>query len=230
MKHALLLALAAIPTANAALSISLSGNVESAGWHELGIGYAGNTWAADGYPTSYPGAAPWPAAVAPNVSGSTASAELMKESGNGYFSGSSIYDAGSPGTFSVSDASPLAGLETIVLQIDAGATPGVTPVLHFNGGSQALAADFATTVDGDYTANGFTGPYPTTNHVWQWDLSGVVDPITRYEITWGSVASNHLSQYEVKLTAGDTFTQVIPEPSALLLSFGGLALAFRRRR
>lgn len=213
---------------SAAFTINLPGSTESSGWDNLK-----NTnpyWAANGYPTGYPGAAPWPAPVAANASGSQGGAVLMKKSGNGYFSGSSIYDAGAVGVFSVSDQSPIAGLATVVLQIDAGTTIGVLPVLHYNGGSQALPPGYFAQADGDYLTFDFqTGQsFPTQNRAWQWNLTGL--GATSYEITWGSVTNNHLTQYEVNLTTSDSFLQAIPEPtSAVMISLASLAL-FRRRR
>jgi hypothetical protein len=211
----------------AAFTISLPGNTETAGWDNLKT--SNPFWSTNGYPTSFPSAtAAWPAAIAANVSGSQGSAGFMKNSGNGYFSGSSIYDAGGAGVFSVSDSSPLASLATVVLQIDAGAAIGVVPVLNYNGGTQALAANYFAQANGEYLS-GFGGPpSPTQNRAWQWDLTGL--GVTSYEVKWGSVANNHLTQYELNLTTGDTFAQAIPETSsALLASLASLAF-FRRRR
>jgi hypothetical protein len=154
----------------------------------------------------------------------------MKVSGNGYFASQSIYDGGGAGLYSISDTSPLANLETIVFQLDTGTSIGVLPSLNYNGGSQALPANWFAQADGEYSTFNFqTGQsFPTQNRAWQWDLTGL--GVTSYEILWGSVTNNHLTQYEFNLTTGDSFTQVIPEPSAALLaSFASIAL-FRRRR
>lgn len=220
--------LLATASAHAAITLNLPGNTETSGWNELNN--SNPYWTTNGYTTSYPGVAPWPAPIAPNMAGSQGGAVFSKLSGNGYFAGSSIYDGGGAGTYSVSDNDPIAALATVVFQLDVGTTVGVTPVLHYNGGSQALAPSFATVVDGDYSTFDFTSgqSFPTENHAWQWDLTGL--GVTSYEIVWGSVPNNHLTQYELNLTTGDSFAQVVPEPSALLLSLGGLALAFRRRR
>ena len=216
--------------AHGAVSFSLPGTSETSTWDQLDN--SNPYWADNGYPTTYPGAAPWPASIAPNGAASTGDAEFMKVSGGGYFAGSSIYDAGSSGTFSVTDTSALAGLSTIILQVDAGTPVGVAPVLNYNGGSQALAAGFFAVVDGDHETVDFgTGATsPTANHVWQWDLSGL--GVSSYEIVWGSTADNHLTQYEISLTAGDTYAPVqgVPEPSAALLGAATLLLLARRRR
>jgi hypothetical protein len=228
MKSLLAAVSAATATTHAAISISLPGNTESAGWDNLKV--SNTYWSANGYPTTYPGAAAWPSPVAANAAGSQGSAVFMKNSGNGYFSGSSLYDAGGAGLFSISDASPIAGLSTIVCQIDAGTSIGVLPVLNYNGGSQSLTPNYFAQTDGEYlTFNFQTGQsFPTQNRAWQWDLTGL--GVTSYEIKWGSVPNNHLTQYEINLTTGDSFIQAVPEPSSVLLvSFASLAL-FRRRR
>ncbi|MBK1826812.1 PEP-CTERM sorting domain-containing protein [Haloferula rosea] len=213
---------------HAAITVSLPGNQESSGWDQLNN--TNTYWADNGYTTSYPGATPWPGSIAANMTGSIGSATFAKLSGNGYFAGSSIYDGGGAGTYSLSDASPLAGLATVVFQLDVGTPVGVTPVLNFNGGSQALAADFSTMVAGGYSTINFTTgqSFPTSNYAWQWDLTGLA--VSSYEIVWGSNTNNHLTQYEVNLTTGDSFAQVVPEPSVALLSLAGLFLSFRRRR
>lgn len=225
MKSILTATVAVTVTAHAAIDISLPGNSEQAAWINLNS-------------TNYPGAGgsssyftptdAWPAPIAGN-GGSTSSAAFAKVSGAGYFASGSVYDAGQPGVFSLSDDTPLVDLATIVFQIDAGAPVGVGPVLNYNGGAQALAANYFASVTGNYIANGFSGPYATTNYAWQWDL-GAIAGITSYEIVWGSVANDHLSMFDLNVSAGDSFVQVVPEPSAAVLaSLASLAL-FRRRR
>jgi hypothetical protein len=227
MKQLLILSAICTVSTHAAFTVNLSGNTESSGWNNLRN--SNSYWAANGYPTSYPGAAAWPAPIAPNAAGSQGSAVFMKESGNGYFSGSSIYDAGAPGMFSISDDSAVGGLATIVLQIDAGTSIGVLPILNYNGGSQALAANYFAQGDGGYlTFNFQTGQsFPTQNRAWQWNLTGL--GATSYEIVWGSVANNHLTQYEINLATSDTFVQVVPEPAAATI-LPLLALTLLRRR
>lgn len=228
MKHALLLALATTLASHAAITIHLPGNTEASGWDQLNN--SNPFWTANGYTTSYPGTTPWPAPIAANMAGSQGGATFSKLSGNGYFASASIYDGGGAGTYSVADSVPIPGLATVVLQLDTGTAIGVTPVLNYNGGSQALAADFTTTVEGSYSTFNFsTGEsFPTGNHAYQWNLTGL--GVTSYEIVWGSVPNNHLTQYEINLTTGDTFAQAIPEPSALLLCSAGMFLVLSRRR
>ena len=228
MKHILLATIAAGTSSHAAIVVSLPGNTETSSWKHLDN--SNPYWAANAYPTAFPGTAPWPAAVAANGSGSQGSAMLMKVSGNGYFSGSSIYDAGGAGTFSLFDDSPVSNLANLVFQIDAGTSIGIPPTLNYNGGSQALAPDHSAQTDGSHlTFNFSTGQsFPTLNQAWQWDLTGL--GVTSYQITWGSTPDNHLTQYEFNLAAGDTFVQVIPEPSTALLAWLIPSALFRRRR
>ncbi|BCX47053.1 hypothetical protein HAHE_09610 [Haloferula helveola] len=228
MKHILLLAILATFQVDAAVTITLPGNSETSGWDQLNS--SNPYWADNGYTTSYPGATPWPGPVSANMAGSEGGATFSKVSGNGYLASSSIYDGGGAGTYSISDSDPMVDLATIVFQLDAGTEIGVLPVLNYNGGSQGLAPDFTLTTAGEYLSFDFSTStfFPTTNHAWQWDLTGL--DIDSYEIVWGSVANNHLSQYEINLTTGDTFSQAVPEPSAALLSLAGVLLAFRRRR
>jgi len=220
--------LACASFSHAAITIDLPGNQETSGWNQLT--HANPFWTTNGYTTSYPGATLWPGSIAANMSGSTGSAVFSKLAGNGYFASASIYDGGGAGTYSVSDATPLSNLATVVFQLDVGTDIGITPVLNFNGGAQALAPDFSTQVAGNYLTLDFgTGSMsPTENHAWQWDLTGL--GVTSYEVVWGSLPNNHLTQYELNLSTSDSFTQVVPEPSALLLSLGGLLLTLRRRR
>ena len=228
MKRSFVLFALTAASASAAFTFHLTGSTEMAGWENLSN--ANPFWAANGFPTSYPGAVAWPAPVAANAAGSAGSAALMKVSGNGYFSGSSIYDAGAPGMFSLSDAAPIQDLATLVFQIDAGTAIGVTPVLNYNGGSQALAAHYFAQGAGDHlTFNFQTGQsFPSVNRAWQWDLTGI--EVSSYQIVWGSVANNHLTQYGFQLASSDTFTRVVPEPSVpVIVSVLSLAL-FRRRR
>ena len=212
---------------HAAFTIHLPGNTETSGWKNLRN--SNPFWSANGYTTTFPGAAPWPAPILANVAGSQGSAVFMKTSGNGYFASQAIYDGGGAGTFSISDTSPLANLATVVFQLDTGTSFGVQPTLNYNGGSQALAANWFAQGHGNHlTFNFQTGQsFPTQNRAWQWDLTGL--GVTSYEITWGSVTNNHLTQYEINLSTGDSVLQVIPEPSSSLMA-GLASLALLRRR
>lgn len=229
MKTTTKLALFAALTApcHAALTISLPGSSESAIWSGLNnVNYT----AAGGYNTFGTNQSPFnsdPALAALIAdAGSTLGGTFEKTSGGGYFASTSIYNFGVPGTFAVTDPSPLGSLETVVFQMDLGSPLNDTPVLNFNGGTQALAPDFQATSPGNFTFAFGGPPAPTTNHAWQWDISAA--GATSYEIVFTTF--EHGTIFQLDLAAGDTFTQVIPEPSTSLLGLAALTLTARRRR
>jgi hypothetical protein len=221
MKNTFALLVLAAAQSHAAITFTLPGNPESAAWTGLNnVNYpAASGWNSFGTNTQ-----PFQAALSPD-SGSTLGGAFNKLSGGGYFASTSIYNFGVPGAFHITDSSPLAGLETVVFQVDLGSALGAVPVLNYNGGSQTLAPDFQATAPGDFIS-GFGGPpAPTTNHAWQWDLSAL--GATSYEIRFTTI--EHGTIFRLDLAAGDSFAQVIPEPSSLLLCAVG-AIAFTRRR
>jgi hypothetical protein len=215
-----------LSASQAAISISLPGNSESAQWASL---RSANYPGAGGSSSFFNSTAAWPSRIAGNGT-PTSSATFFKESGGGYFASSSVYDAGVTGTYSLQDLSPIGNLATIVFQLDVGAAIAVSPVLHYNGGTQSLLAQYSLSMNGLYTASSPGGPVASTNHAWQWDLGAIAEPITSYQIVWGSLNNNHLTQFEINVAAGDTFAQVIPETSsAFLATFAALGLLRRRR-
>lgn len=221
MKTTLALLTLAAAHSHAAITFTLPGNSESAAWTSLNnVKYpAASGWNSFGTNTQ-----PFQAALSPD-SGSTLSGAFNKLSGGGYFASTSIYNFGVIGTFHMADSAPLAGLETVIFQADLGSALGTVPVLNYNGGNQALAPDFQATSPGNFIS-GFGGPpAPTTNYAWQWDLSAL--GATSYEINFGTIA--HGTIFRLDLAAGDTFAQVIPEPSSLMFAALG-AFAFTRRR
>lgn len=224
----ILACVAAVSRADAAIVVNLPGTTETAGWHELGTAFAGNTWAIDGFPTSFPLAGnPWPGLIAPNVPGSSASAAFGKSSGGGYFASSTIYNAGTPGLHILADESPLADLSTLVIQFDLGSPLAAVPTFAFNGGTTGPAPVFAATRAGNHIS-GFSGtPEPTTVFAWQWDLRNL-GPISDWSLTFATVP--HGTIYEIHLDGGDTFAQVIPEPGAAALAALSLVALLRRRR
>ena len=192
--------------ASAAISISLPGSTETATWALTSSTYAGfnsfgtaaNAWAG------------------PAAGSGSASAMFNKVSGSGYIGSSFMYTAGTNGGFRVYDDTPIASLETLVFQGKISDVFTTIPILNFNGGSQALAADFSAVVTG--------GGYP--DRAWQWDLSGIAGPITSYEILF----DGHFAATSLQLDAGNSFVQVIPEPSVGVLGIAALGLTFIRRR
>ncbi|MES2660086.1 MAG: PEP-CTERM sorting domain-containing protein [Verrucomicrobiota bacterium] len=204
MKSLLCLFALAVPCFGA-ISFSLPGATESASWTLTSAVHPG-------FNTFGTAANPWGSAVTPDAG--AASAVLNKTDGSGYIGGAFLYTAGTSGSFSISDTSSIASLATIVLQGRI-SDPLTTMVLNYNGGSQALPADFSVVVAGS--------PYP--DRAWQWDLSGI-SGITSYEILY----SGHHAATTLSVTTGDTFLQVIPEPSTAVLGVAALGLTFIRRR
>lgn len=109
---------------------------------------------------SFPGASVWTASAGSNQLGS-GDADLNKLSGAAFFASDSLY-LGSftqvpnaiGATFQVRDQTPLAGVRTIVLQIQIGEAVGYDfydpdgwPVLKWNGGNVSISPNFTTLLD-----------------------------------------------------------------------------------
>lgn len=204
MKFILCLFALAAP-AFGAISYSLPGTSEFASWTLTSAAHPG-------FNSFGTAANPWASAVAPDAG--TAGAVLNKTSGSGYIGGSFLYTASVVGSFSISDSAPLGFLKTVVFQGGL-SDPFDLVVLNYNGGSQSLVADFAAVVAGT--------PYP--DRAWQWDLSGIPG-ITSFEI----LISGHFAATSLSVTVGDSFVQVIPEPSTVLLGAAALGFTLTRRR
>lgn len=195
---------------SAAVTYSLPGSTETSSWVLNNTNYPSAT-----YRTFGTANLPWGAAATP-TSG-TSSALLNKVSGSGYMSGAGfMYTAGQEGFFSISDSSPLASMQTIVMQGGISDPMTSIPVLNYNGGSQAIAAQYFSVFAGS--------PYP--DRVWQWDLSGIVGPITSYEVLF----SGHFAATSLTIDTSSSYLEVIPEPSIGVLGLAALGLTFTRRR
>ncbi len=220
------------PAISQFLSPALPGASAYEGWSDLTVTRLGVAYG------TYPGATPWPAPIDPNEPSSSGHAEFNKTAGPGYPAGTSIYSPITGGTFVITSNSGLAisDVETVVFQIDLGAGSdafNADPVLNYNGGSQSLAADFTATADGRFTSTNPNDPSETgltTIYQYQWDFSGVTtEPVTEYQLLW--TTGGHAQTYAMQVDVGDTFAQVVPEPTSLLLMLGGvLGLAGRTRR
>ncbi|TAG08654.1 MAG: PEP-CTERM sorting domain-containing protein [Verrucomicrobia bacterium] len=209
MKIGLLLVSLTLPL-QAAIVVNLPGASENATWILNSANYPSASYNSFGT-----AATPWAAPATPTAA--TASALLNKISGSGYMSGAGfMYTTQASGGFRVYDDAPLANLETIVFQGSISDFFNAGPVLNYNGGSQALMADFSMIL----------AATPYSDRAWQWDLSAIAEPIANYEI----VFSGHFAAASLRLNQGDQFQQIIPEPSSLLLSLAGLGLSFTRRR
>lgn len=209
---------------------NLAGSTEYEGWEGL---------TATNYPTypGWPGSALWPAPIDSNITGSAGNAGFDKVSGGGYPASQSIYNFTVPGTYEIAKSSAIFGLETVVVQLDLGEGNSfftATPVLNYNGGTQALAPTFSEQGAGPTAfTNPQTGdPGTTTLFGYQWDLSSV-SSITEYAIEWTTDA--HVTTYNLRLDSSDTYSgnaiTAVPEPatSGLALALAVLGLAAVRR-
>lgn len=195
---------------SAAVTFSLPGTTEKSSWTLNNSNYPSATY--NGFGTA---ANPWGASATP-TSG-TSSALLNKVSGYGYMSASGfMYTAGNDGSFRIYDDSPLASLQTIVFQGGISDPFTAGPILNYNGGSQAIPAGYSALFSGS----------PYTDRVWQWDLNGISGPITSYEILF----EGHFAITSLTVDSGNSFTQVVPEPSVCVLGVSTLSLTFIRRR
>lgn len=151
------------------------------------------------------------------------------------------------GTLAIADSTPVSGLESIVLQLqfgeastydffDAG-TAGYDlndfPLLYINGSDIAIQAGYVNKVIQVFTGTVEmpTGTEPLYINLWafQWDLSGITEPITSFEIQFNGV--EHAQLYGARVDQSDTFVQAVtavPEPSTWMLIGLGLAVVAYR--
>ncbi|MGE9296334.1 MAG: PEP-CTERM sorting domain-containing protein [Puniceicoccales bacterium] len=207
-------------SAFAALDINLPGNTYETIWQDMTA--SNNT----GFPGYFNPTDSWPHSITPSLITPGADvADFDKVSGGGYPASGGIYNTDVTGTYSITDEAPLANLQTIVFQTDMVSTMDVAPVLSINSGALILAADFVQTAPGDFSGMGAN----STVFAYQWDLSAIAG-ITDYSLEWTSGA--HTSNYFMQINQGDTFSQVIPEPStyALFAGVATLGLILMRRK
>lgn len=187
----------------------------------------------------FPGAGPWPTPIESALVGAsdpTGDAQFNKTSGFGYPASQSIYS--SPfgnGTYSISDSTPVPGLETVFLQIEI--AQGSSGWLDGEFNAASLTVNGGTPVpllDGRFVdvsiGNAGFGPTTVATFGFQWDVSGL-GPITDFDIAF-STAGTSTAMLALQLDQGSEFVPLsIPEPTSLaLVSLGGVALLGRRRR
>lgn len=203
--------------ASAAFSFDLPGNTETGTWS--GLNYA-----------THPAANALDDLGAIAASGS--SATFDKLSGGAYFisSNSGIYaGAAGPSAYSISDNSPILDLATIVFQARTNQPPSPFSItLSLNGATTGPLAGLVPDFAMEALAEGTT----IFDRAWQWDLSGVTEEITSYEISFVTPAHSLIYvSSPVSVQTSDTFVQVVPEPTTGLLAIAPLAfVALRRRR
>lgn len=187
-----------------------------------------------GYPTYVTSGNAWPSPIA--ATSGTGGESLNKVSGLGFPSnGGGIYVGGmtsGTGTFAISDSVALAGLETVVFQLEiegVGASwtdvlPGLS--LSYNGGAQALTHQYYQVVSAINTGTMFGQPSTRFTLAYQWDLTAIVGPVSSFHITW--TGAEHSIASNIQVNQGDTMLQVVPEPSTwLLFGFGMAVISLR---
>jgi hypothetical protein len=174
-------------TLSAATHFILPGNSEHGFWDLNHINY--NSTSSPAYPVSGATSTPWGGPIA----ASTTSATFTRVSGGAYFigSGSGLYGSQAPTTYAVSDGAPIAGLANLIFQARMNLAPS-SVVLSLNGGA-GIAADF---VNSSPAGSGSFGPI--SDFGWQWDLSGIAEPITSYQITLAMPANSLVYGNEIR--------------------------------
>ncbi|MGE9267057.1 MAG: hypothetical protein ACQKBY_03080 [Verrucomicrobiales bacterium] len=227
---------------------SLGGNQSAGLWDGVS-----NQDHSSGY-GNYPGFTSWSNPMAANSSTGSFTAALNYGSagagGGPYAAGQRIYAGGMSlipntdgGQLLLSDATPLADLQTLVFQIQIGGAFGydfhnnTLPTLTINGTGASLAADFSSIIDhasGTYTLEGDDLDIEARTYTMQWDLSGITEPITSFELAIDIV--QHAQIYGLQLNQSDAshassiLPAAIPEPSLAILSLCALPALVRRNR
>ncbi|WP_309385292.1 hypothetical protein [Cerasicoccus frondis] len=220
-----------VPTvANAVLNPGFAGTTESAAWYDLNRDNPLLS-EANGYNHNYQTPTLGWAQPLADMTGTT-SATLDKITGTDlYVAGGGLFSFSGDGTLFVSDASPIANLQTILFQVDINNVVGTesfvsVPTLFLNGSTDPIAADFTDSISG-----GLSFAEDSTLFLFQWDLSDA-GPISSYEIDWTTGA--YYYNYEISVDTSDTAytAMTVPEPQtyAMIAGFGVLCIAVIRKR
>ena len=238
---------------------SLSGTVTNEGWDQLNTTRISNPNATGGPSAggsstrpygSHNNTAGWynwvwdgsayvattPSTIASNLG--SGSSTLWKSSGYGYVGGESIHQ-GLPsasiipgGNFEV-ESLAIADLETLVFQVNATDRAGdvfsAFPTLSF--GSTTISADFSSLYLQVYKGISFGEAQYYNYYAFQWDLSDYVFAGGEsLSINWTGLTNSGV--FGLQLNQGDTFVQVVPEPSTwvMLLAGVGVVAYLKRRR
>lgn len=213
------------------INVTLPGNTSFDGWDDLTASNPQVAGASPAFPNIRTVTSSWPEAINSQVPGS-ADATFNKSAGGGYPASANIYTGfNTAGSFVISDSSPLAGLETVIVQLDIGQGSGDflagDPSLLINGGTPVPLLDSGVIASGPRP--GFGSPITVNTLGYQWDLRGL-GPVTSFEVEFTTDATSS-TIWGAQLDQGDQFSAVaIPEPtSALFLSLTGFALLRRKR-
>ncbi|MEM9788944.1 MAG: PEP-CTERM sorting domain-containing protein [Planctomycetota bacterium] len=230
-------------TAYGFIDPALSGTTDLDAWDNLTISNPQIDAASPAFP-SFPGSTPWPEPIESVLTQGTATttdddptgdATFDKTAGFGYPASISIYS--SPfgnGSYAVSDATPVTGLELVFFQIEIGEGSGGfldgDPTLTVNGSTVVPLFDSGL-VDLVTAPNPFLGgailPIATLGYLW--DVSGL-GPITEFDVAF-TTAGTSTTIIGLQLDQGSEFEAfAIPEPASLALFGLGAALMLPRRR
>lgn len=201
-----------------------------------------------GYP-GFPGSGAWPSPIVSNGSAAGA-ASLDKAAGNAallstslYFGANSNVVNGFGGSLRVTDATPLAGLKTVVFQLEIGEANGYdllnrqAPSLTVNGSGVTLnpigVAVLGRKQNGTFIAPDNTeSPVYLTLYGYQYDLSAATGTISSYALNFSGV--QHAQVYAMQLDASNVAEAgsvlPAPEPATWALLASGLALGLATLR
>jgi hypothetical protein len=261
-KLSLIALLAALPSLHATiLDIPLGGNTADDFWTTDALTTAANP----GFPRN-PGGGAWPGTIGSSVGADAVLAKTSDGpggyhpyfgdyTGGPYPGGGSLYFGGFSnepnlfgGSVAIQDPTPLTGVKTIVFQIIIGEAFGYDfydglPALTINGNTP-ITLGYSSLFDQAFKGT-FTPPPPDNTeqnlywntYAFQWDLSGIIDPITSIQIDLSAVQHAQITEMKLQQSdaaySGSLLPAAIPEPSTgLLLGLGTAALwnTSRRRR